>query len=297
VSENTQLAEKRPTELIKEKSQYAIAFGVIAMMLYITGFPLFVIFFFGILAFFIWKTLSAPTHNGTREIFEFYLLANDILRDDERRWYGFEIQEVIARGERILKYMKGAPPLVYFTIGALYNKIGDHQAAEKQLAYVVENDTSDEKTYVYPSPELRAYVKTLRKIEREPAEAPLMSSAVRALERARRNRAKSLLENSRDAIRQAEFKKVEVELERRNQKELPDQTQPKQFVSIVSDIVQKEVEHQKQKQISEEQKAETQNGSDAPKKEKRKSQKSNEDAFGNRKPISEVLHDIYDAKP
>ena len=95
--------EKRPTELIKEKSQYAIAFGVIAMMLYITGFPVFVIFFFAILAFFIWKTLSTPSQNGTREIFEFYLLANDILRDDERRWYGFEIQEVVGRGERILK--------------------------------------------------------------------------------------------------------------------------------------------------------------------------------------------------
>ena len=295
MSENTQLVEKRPTELIKEKSQYAIAFGVIAMMLYITGFPLFVIFFFGILAFFIWKTLSAPAHNGTREIFEFYLLANDILRDDERRWYGFEIQEVIARGERILKYMKGAPPLVYFTLGALYNKIGDHQSAEKQLAYVVENDTSDEKTHVYPSPELRAYVKTLRKIEREPKEAPLMSTAVRALERARRNRAKSLLENSRDAIRAAEFKKVEVELERRNQKELAEQNQPKQFVSIVSESVQKEIEHQKQKQISDEQKAENQNGN-APKKEKRRREKSNEDAFGNRKPISEVLHDIYDSK-
>lgn len=296
MSENTQLVEKRPTELIKEKSQYAIAFGVIAMMLYITGFPLFVIFFFGILAFFIWKTLSAPPHNGTREIFEFYLLANDILRDDERRWYGFEIQEVIARGERILKYMKGAPPLVYFTLGALYNKIGDHQSAEKQLAYVVENETSDEKTYVYPSPELRAYVRLLRKIEREPAESPQTSSAVRALERARRNRAKSLLENSRDAIRAAEFKKVEVELERRNQKELAEHNQPKQFVSIVSESVQKEIENQKQKQISDDQKAENQNGG-APKKEKRKREKPNEDAFGNRKPISEVLHDIYDAKP
>ena len=295
MSENNKLIERKPTELIKEKSQYAIAFGVIAMMLYITGFPLFVIFFFGILAFFIWKTLSAPSPNGTREIFEFYLLANDILRDDERRWYGFEIQEVIARGERILKYMKGAPPLVYFTLGALYNKIGDHQAAEKHLAYVTENDTSDEKNFVYPSPELRAYVKTLRKIEREPAEAPLMSSAVRALERARRNRAKSLLENSRDALREIEFKKVEVELERKHHKELAEQNEPKPFVSIVSETVQKEVEQQARKQLADEKKAETQNGS-APKKEKRKREKSNEDPFGNRKSISEVLHDIYDSK-
>lgn len=296
MSENNKLIERKPTELIKEKSQYAIAFGVIAMMLYITGFPLFVIFFFGILAFFIWKTLSAPSPNGTREIFEFYLLANDILRDDERRWYGFEIQEVIVRGERILKYMKGAPPLVYFTLGALYHKIGDHPAAEKHLAYVVENETADEKTFVYPSPELRAYVKTLRKIEREPAEAPLMSSAVRALERARRNRGKTLLEKSRDAIREVEFKKVEIELERRNQKELVDHHEPKQFVSIVSETVQKEVEKQQaQKRLSEEKKSESQNGEPV-KKEKRKRDKSNEDIFGNRKPITEVLRDIYDTK-
>jgi len=135
----------------------------------------------------------------------------------------------------------------------------------------------------------------LRKIEREPAEAPLMSSAVRALERARRNRAKSLLENSRDALREIEFKKVEIELERRSQKELPETSEPKPFVSIVSETVQKEVEQQAQKQISDEKKAEAQNGG-APKKEKRKREKSNEDVFGNRKSISEVLHDIYDSK-
>jgi hypothetical protein len=293
VSEDNKLVERKPTELIKEKSQYAIAFGVIAMMLYITGFPLFVIFFFGILAFFIWKTLSAPSHNGTREIFEFYLLANDILRDDERRWYGFEIQEVIARGERILKYMKGAPPLIYFTLGALYHKIGDHKSAEKHLAYVVENDTADEKNFVYPSPELRAYVKTLRKIEREPAESPLTSAAVRALERARRNRAKSMLEKSRDVLREAEFKKVEADLERKHHKELAESNEPKPFVSIVSETVQKEIEDQAQKQNAEAEKTQPTNGS-APKKDKRR--KTNEDAFGNRKSISEVLHDIYDSK-
>ena len=295
MSENDKLIERKPAELIKEKSQYAIAFGVIAMMLYFTGFPVFVIFFFGILAFFIWKTLSAPNHNGTREIFEFYLMANDILRDDERRWYGFEIQEVIARGERILKYMKGAPPLVYFTLGALYNKSGDHKSAERHLAYIVENDSSDERSFAYPSPELRTYVKTLRKIERDPAEAPMMSSAVRALERARRNRAKSLLENTRDALREADFKKTAAELERQQPKELSEQSHSKPFVSIVSDIVQKEVEIQTQKQSADPQTVQNDNGN-ALKKEKRKREKSNEDAFGNRKPISEVLRDIYDSK-
>jgi hypothetical protein len=296
VSENNKLTERKPTELIKEKSQYAIAFAVIAMMLYITGFPLFVIFFFGILAFFIWKTLSAPSFNEyNRQIFEFYLLGSEILRDDERRWYGFEIQEVIARGERVLKQMKSAPPLVNFTLGALYNKMGDHVSAEKQLAFVVESESSDEKMYIYPSPELRAYVKTLRKIEREPAESPLTSAAVRSLERARRNRAKSLLENSRDELRQNEFKRVEAELERKEKKELSQPHEAKTFVSIVSETVQNEIEQQALKQKAEE-KANFQNGSAPPKKEKRKRDKSNEDVFGNRKPITEVLHDIYDSK-
>ena len=290
MNEENKLIERRPTEIIKEKSQYAIAFGVIAMMLWLTGFPAFIIFFFGILSFFIWKTLSTPSTNGTREIFEFYLLANDILRDDERRWYGFEIQEVIGRGERILRYMKAAPPLVYFTLGALYNKIGDHQSAEKQLAYIVENEISEEKALVYPSPELRAYVKTLRKIEREPAESPLTSAAVRSLERARRNRAKSLLEQTRDALRESNFKKIENETDVRQQRELTENNQPKTFVSIVSEKVQNEIEAQNQKQIAEHR------NNEAAKKEKRKRDKSNEDIFGNRKPISEVLHDIYDSK-
>jgi hypothetical protein len=203
---------------------------------------------------------------------------------------------VIGRGERILKYMKGAPPLVYFTLGALYHKAGDHKSAEKHLAYVVENETSGENNYVYPSPELRAYVKTLRKIEREPAESPMTSSAVRALERARRNRGKTLLEASRDSIREAEFKRAEAELERKEQKVLAEENnKPKQFLSIVTDSVQEEVEKQKQQQLDEEHKVKSSsNGHHVPR-EKRRREKS-DDPFANHKPISEILHDIYDSK-
>jgi hypothetical protein len=93
--------------------------------------------------------------------------------------------------------MNGAPPLVYFTLGALYHKVGDYKAAVTHLAYTLENENSDEKTYLYASPELKNYVRVLRKIEREPAEAPQTSAAVRALERARRNRGKVILEESR----------------------------------------------------------------------------------------------------
>lgn len=187
--------EKRVSASLKEKAQYSVAFGIVAVMLYVIGFPVFILFFFGILAFFIWKAFSFESRNETRKIFEFYLCANAILRDDDRRWYGFEIQDAIARGEAILSSMSVAPPLVHFSLGSLYQKISDHSSAVKHLVYILEE--SDESAIVYPTKDLREYVRILRKIERTPAEAPLTSAAVRSLERSRKNRGKDLLETSR----------------------------------------------------------------------------------------------------
>lgn len=293
MSEKNQLIERKPTELIKEKSQYVIAFGVIGMMLYITGFPMFVIFFFGILAFFIWKTLSAPPAHGTRTIFEFYLQANDILRDDERRWYGFEIQEVIARGERILKHMKGAPPLVSFAVGALYHKIGDFRAAEEHLSFVAENGASDERSFVNPSSHLREYVKVLRKIEREPAESPLLSTAVRALERARKNRAATLLEQSRDNLRKEELGRVEAEQNLLTPPQLPGVDADHASASpVVAEIV-----AASEDPVSPAQAASVTTVKNNRKTESRTPKKQDTfEQFGVRKPITEVLRDIYDQK-
>ena len=286
--------QKKLPDSIKENTQYALAFGVIATMLFAVGFPMFVIFFFGIFAYFLWKTFSTPSHNGTREIFEFYLSANELLRDDERRWFGFEMQEVITRGERILQFMNGAPPLVYFTLGALYNKAGDHKSAINHLAYVVENDTADESNYVYPSPDLRNYVKILRKIEREPAEAPQTSAAVRALERARRNRAKVMLDESRIALKEINKKKREATLEQKNRKaELPESGfENKNQPSITSEPPESENVEQKDIPLDDAVNNQNTNGETKP----RKRDTSNEDVFGNRKPITEVLHDIYDRR-
>ena len=136
--------ERRQPGALKEKGQYALAFVVVAAMLIVTNIPVFVIFFFGIFAYFVVKMFSTSSGNETREIFEFYLAANDILRDDDRRWYGFEIKEAIDRGEAILQRMSAAPPLVRFTLGALYNKFGDHKAAVNHLSQVVENPHADE---------------------------------------------------------------------------------------------------------------------------------------------------------
>lgn len=287
--------QKKPSESLKENTQYALAFGLISTMLFVAGFPMFVIFFFGIFAYFLWKTFSQPSRNGMQEIFEFYVAANEILRDDERRWFGFEVQEVIGRGERILQLINGAPPLVYFTLGALYHKMGDHKSAVNHLAYIVENENADEGNYVYPSPDLRNYVKVLRKIEREPGEAPLTSAAIRALERARRNRGKALLENSRTSLTELNRKKRESLLENKKDRSELAENNERNFKLNGNSAERTESIQQNGKSLFDAIPVEVVNSENGAK-ETEKKEKSNEDIFANRKPISEVLHDIYDRK-
>ena len=259
---------------------------------------MFVIFFFGIFAYFLWKTFSQPSRSETKEIFEFYLAANEILRDDERRWFGFELQEVINRGERVLQLVNGTPPLVYFTLGALYHKVGDYKSAVNHLAYVVENENADENSYLYPSPDLRNYVRVLRKIEREPAEAPQTSAAVRALERARRNRGKALLENSRTQLTEQNRKKREFALE--NKKPQAELVKAKTENALPKSIFYESAESKENipqnRNSSQNPVSVTNSNGEGEPKEKGKKEKSNEDIFTNRKTISEVLYDIYDRK-
>jgi hypothetical protein len=177
-----------------------LAIIVIIAMLVVMGIPPSVVVFFAIVTYFIWRAVQRSEHQETGRIFEFYISANDILRDEERRWYGFEVAEVIDRGERVLHSMMDPPPLVYFALGALYNYAGDHEAAAEHLSYVVENDLSEERHRLSPSQELRRYVHILRKLEREPAEAPQTMAAIRSLDRARRNRAATLLAESRERL-------------------------------------------------------------------------------------------------
>ncbi len=277
---------------LKENAQYVLAFGVIAALLLAVGFPAFIIFFFGIFAYFLWKTFSSPSLGDTREIFEFYLSANEILRDDERRWYGFEIREVVDRGERILEFMSAPPPLVYFTLGALYNKIGEHKSAVNHLTYIIENENSDEAAYIYPSDELQNYVRILRKIEREPAEAPHTSSAIRALERARRNRGKIILEMSRTALKEenSEKRKATVALK----KEKPALAGSRSENALLKTVTGEAIKNGERNDSRLTEAPESQNSNGKGKASKKET--DGEDVFANRKSISEVLHDIYDSK-
>ena len=280
------LEKKHPAPLTGG-GQYALAFGVIAVMLFAVGFPVFLLFFISVLTFFIWKVFSSESRNETRGIFEFYLAANEILRDDDRRWYGFEIQEAIGRGETIARSMSTVPPLVYFALGALYQKLGDHSSAVKNFEHLVDASASDETSVVFPTRDLRNYVGMLRKIERAPAEAPLTYAAIRSLERARKNRVKSLIEKSRASIPDVGVPLPPAEM---------------QLESIVDSIPTAEtfedagadhyVKHNGWQEIKNESPKARPTVRNVKDREKRSSDPDRE--HRDRKTISEVLHDIYD---
>ena len=181
----------------KEAAQRLLAIIVIIAMMSAMGIPPPVIIFFAIVIYFVWRAVQHTERQETNRIFDFYTAANDILRDEDRRWFGYEIADVREEGERILREMPDAPPLVLFALGALYNRTGDFDSAHEHLARLVESDAGYESRRVVASVELRRYVDTLRRMEREPADKPQTMAAVRNLERARRHQAADLLEATR----------------------------------------------------------------------------------------------------
>ncbi|RMH34502.1 MAG: hypothetical protein D6687_03775 [Acidobacteria bacterium] len=274
-------SEKGLSEPTKEKFQYALTIGVIGSMLWLIGFPLFIVLLFGIFAFLIWKVSSLPNTKEVRDVFEFYLKANEILRDDERRWFGFEIKEVINQGEGVLEIFPDAPPLLYFALGALYHKLGDYKSAAEKLSKIAGRGDV-ELSYMTPSRELRAYVKLLRKIENDPAEAPQTSAAIRALERARRNRTLNLLAESllkiEEEKRAQELAVSTLEKQANANTEEKDKT-PDEFSYIYPSST---LTRPKPSWIED---------TASQKEEKSKEVEGSKTV---RKPISEVLHDIYD---
>ena len=181
----------------KDWGQKLVAILVVLAMLAMMGIPPSVLAFFSVIVFFVWRAVDRSEQHETRRVFEFYLAAHEILREDDRQWYGFEINEAVNQGEAVLHSMRDAPPLVYFALGSLYQRAGDHESAAEHLAYVVENESAAEEHRSDPSPELRRYVSVLRRLEREPADGPHTIAAVRSLERLRRARAANLLAESR----------------------------------------------------------------------------------------------------
>jgi hypothetical protein len=183
--------------------QKAVAVIVIIALLDMVGVSPVVMLFMTGVAVFIWLVGRRSENRELERIFEFYVWADAILRDEERRWYGFEVSEVIESGERALELMPDSPPLHYFALGALYYRIGNYEATAEYLSRVMEEEAYDELHRTTPSPQLRRYVAMLRRIEYEPSSAPQTLSAIRSLERARRKRAAQLLAESRSFLNAA----------------------------------------------------------------------------------------------
>lgn len=176
-----------------------IAVIVIVAILNAVGLsPVVMVFVTGIV-FVIWLVTRRAQLREVERIFEFYVAADAILREEERRWYGFEIAEVIEHGESLLEIMPDPPPLNYFALGALYQRLGNHDATVQYLSRLDEDEHYDETHRIAPSAQLRRYVTMLRRLEQHPAAEPQTLAAVRNLERARqRNAARLLLESRRE---------------------------------------------------------------------------------------------------
>lgn len=184
----------------KGLAQKLIAIIVIIAILGVIGFSTAVIIFFLIVGFVIWRTVRRSENQEIERIFEFYIAADEMLRDERRQWYGFEIADVIDHGERVMLSFVDPPPLTRFAVGALCHRVGDFETAVEHLSWLTEDSSASEVSLTSPSPQLRRYVETLRRIEREPHMAPQTLAAVRNLERARRKHAADLLADSRDRL-------------------------------------------------------------------------------------------------
>lgn len=185
----------------KRVAQKAVAMILMVAILDVVGIAPGIILFFFAVGFFVWLVIQRTQRQQSRDVFQFYIAADEILRDEDRHWYGFEIAEVLDQGELVLCSMPDPPPLVFFVIGALHHRMGDYEAAIENLGCVVEEHLAEEHLRSAPSPRLRRYVETLRNIEREPAGAPQALASIRSLERMRR-RAPSLLADSRERLQQ-----------------------------------------------------------------------------------------------
>ena len=178
----------------------AIAIIIVVAMLNAAGFPPVIIVLITGAVLVVWLCARRAQSREVERIFDFYIAAEAILREEERRWYGFEIAEVIEHGESLLEIMPDPPPLNYYALGALYQRLGNHEAAVEYLSRLSEDGYGDETHRTAASPQLRRYVSILRRIEYQPSTAPQTLAAIRSLERARQRHALKMLLDSRSVV-------------------------------------------------------------------------------------------------
>src|SRR5215510_1637173 len=189
----------------------AIAVIIIVAMLDAVGLSPVVMVLVTSVVLVVWLCARRAQAREVERVFDFYIAADAILREEDRRWYGFEIVEAIEHGESVLDIMPDPPPLNYYALGALYHRLGNHQATVEYLSRVVEDECCEETHRIAPSPQLRRYVTLLRRIEYQPSTAPQTLAAIRSLERARQRHAVKMLCDSRGVL-EAEKSAIKEEI-------------------------------------------------------------------------------------
>jgi len=174
-------------------TQKLIAVLVIAALLQLVGVTPFVIVMLAGVGLAVGYVVRRSAYRETQRIFTFYIAAEEILRNEDRHWYAFEVAEIIDQGEQVMLSIPDVPPVCQFAVGALYHRVGNYEAAVEHLTPIVQPESMSENRYTTASLQLRRYVEMLRTIEREPARAPAALGAVRSLERMRQKHAAKLL--------------------------------------------------------------------------------------------------------
>lgn len=177
-----------------------IALIVIVALLQMVGVSPGIIIFLVGAGLFVSYVAKRAEHRETQQIFAFYIAADEILRNEQREWYGFEVAEVLGDAERVMNAMPDPPPLCFFVVGALNHQAGDYAGAVEHLDPLLDAEWLESRRLASPSPQLRRYVELLRDMERDPSIAPQALSAVRNLERMRQKHLVQLNVQSRERL-------------------------------------------------------------------------------------------------
>jgi hypothetical protein len=178
-----------------------VALVIIVALLQVVGVSPGIIIFLVGAGLFVSYIAKRAEHKETQRVFAFYIAADEILRNEQREWYGFEIAEVIGDAERVMNSMPDPPTLCYFVVGALCHQARDYSGAVEYLNPLLDTEWLETRRLAAPSPQLRRYVDLLRDLERDPSIAPQALCAVRNLERLRQKQLIQLTMESREQLK------------------------------------------------------------------------------------------------
>jgi hypothetical protein len=181
-------------------AQKFVAVLLVVAMLAAVRVPAIIILFIAGAGVLIMIAVERSQRRKTDLVFAFYIAADEVLCDEERR-YRFEVADAIKAGEKVARLLPDPPPLSSFALGALYYSVDDHNAAVEHLGLAAEEKILKDSVHKKPSRQLRRYVARLRQIERAPQRFARVNSAIQNLERLHRDTGARLLAESQHHLK------------------------------------------------------------------------------------------------